>query len=83
MQWPPRDFGWCTASTCCADPARSSDREIQVTACGGGALADADHHLVGADRLHVAALDVAAAPVLVAAAQPDGDFSVANVGLNR
>ena len=39
-----------------------------------GPLAHADHHRAVADRLHVAALDVAAAPVLVDAAQPDREL---------
>ena len=59
-----------------AAPTRrgTATRAIHSTACGRGALAHADHHRAVADRLHVAALDVAAAPVLVGAAQPDREL---------
>ena len=40
----------------------------------GGALAHPDHHGAVADRLHVPALDVAAAPVLIGPAQPDREL---------
>jgi hypothetical protein len=47
------------------------------------ALAHADHHRAVSDRLHVAAFDMAAAPVLIRPAQPDRELPAANIGWNR